>query len=173
MRLWRDEPPTQDKPSRRHEYEVVGYVITGRAELEIEGQPVRLEPGTPGSPRRGRAYLPHSGDVHGSRSDRSSCSGTWAREVLASLRQPPRSAEHDSFQAFKSPIALLDVFAGPPLHLNGILARFLDLVLAKWADHQTGPSPRVNMSDQPRDATGVPHISRAVVHRWASASSER
>jgi hypothetical protein len=37
MRLWRDEPPTQDKPSRRHEYEVVGYVITGRAELEIEG----------------------------------------------------------------------------------------------------------------------------------------
>jgi mannose-6-phosphate isomerase-like protein (cupin superfamily) len=45
MRLWRDEPPTQDKPSRRHEYEVVGYVITGRAELEIEGQTVRLEPG--------------------------------------------------------------------------------------------------------------------------------
>jgi quercetin dioxygenase-like cupin family protein len=45
MRLWRDEPPTQDKPSRKHEYEVVGYVISGRAELEIEGQTVRLEPG--------------------------------------------------------------------------------------------------------------------------------
>ena len=45
MRLWRDEEPTQDKPSAKHEYEVVGYVLSGRAELEIEGQTVRLEPG--------------------------------------------------------------------------------------------------------------------------------
>jgi quercetin dioxygenase-like cupin family protein len=43
MRLWRDEPPTQDKPRRKHGYEVVGYVISGRAELEIEGQTVRLD----------------------------------------------------------------------------------------------------------------------------------
>ena len=45
MRMWRDEPPSQDKPSSKHEYEVVGYVISGRAELLIEGQMVRLEPG--------------------------------------------------------------------------------------------------------------------------------
>ena len=45
MRLWRDEPPTRDKPTHKHEYEVVGFVIAGRAELEIEGQTVRLEPG--------------------------------------------------------------------------------------------------------------------------------
>ena len=45
MRLWRDEAPAQDKPSHKHEYEVVGYVISGRAELEIEGQTIRLEPG--------------------------------------------------------------------------------------------------------------------------------
>jgi quercetin dioxygenase-like cupin family protein len=45
MRMWRDEPPSQDKPAHRREYEVVGYVISGRAELEIEGQVVRLEPG--------------------------------------------------------------------------------------------------------------------------------
>jgi quercetin dioxygenase-like cupin family protein len=45
MRLWRDEEPTQDKPPRKHEYEVVGFVISGRAELIIEGQTVRLEPG--------------------------------------------------------------------------------------------------------------------------------
>jgi quercetin dioxygenase-like cupin family protein len=45
MRLWRDEPPTREKPSRKHEYEVIGYVISGRAELEIAGQTVRLEPG--------------------------------------------------------------------------------------------------------------------------------
>jgi hypothetical protein len=35
MRLWRDEPPAQDKPVHRREYEVVGYVISGRAELLI------------------------------------------------------------------------------------------------------------------------------------------
>jgi quercetin dioxygenase-like cupin family protein len=45
MRMWRDEPPSQNKPSSKHEYEVVGYVISGRAELLIEGQMVRLEPG--------------------------------------------------------------------------------------------------------------------------------
>ena len=45
MRLWRDEEPTQDKPPSKHKYEVVGFVISGRAELVIEGQTVRLEPG--------------------------------------------------------------------------------------------------------------------------------
>ena len=45
MRLWENEPPTDDNPTHAHEYEVVGYVISGRAELEIEGQTVRLEPG--------------------------------------------------------------------------------------------------------------------------------
>jgi quercetin dioxygenase-like cupin family protein len=45
MRLWRDEEPTQDKPPRKHDYEVVGFVIAGRAELVVEGQTVRLEPG--------------------------------------------------------------------------------------------------------------------------------
>jgi hypothetical protein len=39
MRLWRDEAPTDDKEAHGHDYdyEVVGYVISGRAELEIEG----------------------------------------------------------------------------------------------------------------------------------------
>jgi quercetin dioxygenase-like cupin family protein len=45
MRLWRNEEPTQNKPFTKHAFEVVGYVISGRAELEIEGQSVRLEPG--------------------------------------------------------------------------------------------------------------------------------
>jgi hypothetical protein len=35
MRLWRDEPPAQDKPAHRREYEGAGYVISGRAELLI------------------------------------------------------------------------------------------------------------------------------------------
>ena len=45
MRLWENEQPTDDKEPRTRDYETVGYVISGRAELEIEGQTVKLEPG--------------------------------------------------------------------------------------------------------------------------------
>lgn len=45
MRLWRDEEPKADKPAARHEYETVGYVVSGSAELHLEGQMVTLEPG--------------------------------------------------------------------------------------------------------------------------------
>ncbi len=44
MRLWRDEEP-QAKDAVRRDYETVGYVISGRAELTIEGQTIKLEPG--------------------------------------------------------------------------------------------------------------------------------
>lgn len=45
MRLWKDEPPADAKPQTRRDYETVGYVLSGRAELQIEGQTVLLEPG--------------------------------------------------------------------------------------------------------------------------------
>lgn len=45
MRLWEDEAPTDDKPEAVRDYETVGYVIKGRAELHLEGQLIRLEPG--------------------------------------------------------------------------------------------------------------------------------
>lgn len=45
MRLWRDEEPAEPKPSTSREYETVGYVVSGRAELHLEGQKVLLEPG--------------------------------------------------------------------------------------------------------------------------------
>lgn len=45
MRLWSNEPPTEDKPPSARDYETVGYVIDGRAELHIEGQTIKLEPG--------------------------------------------------------------------------------------------------------------------------------
>lgn len=45
MRLWEKEPPANKKPESRREYETVGYVIAGRAELHVEGQMVLLEPG--------------------------------------------------------------------------------------------------------------------------------
>ena len=44
MRLWKDEEP-QTKAAVRREYETVGYVIAGRAELSLEGQLVKLAPG--------------------------------------------------------------------------------------------------------------------------------
>lgn len=45
MRLWEKEPPADSKPESRREYETVGYVIAGRAELHLEGQMVLLGPG--------------------------------------------------------------------------------------------------------------------------------
>jgi quercetin dioxygenase-like cupin family protein len=45
MRLWEAEPAGEPKPQSRRDYETVGYVIEGRAELHLEGQTVLLEPG--------------------------------------------------------------------------------------------------------------------------------
>jgi quercetin dioxygenase-like cupin family protein len=45
MRLWESEPENIDKPPTRRDYETVGYVIGGKAELSLEGQMVHLEPG--------------------------------------------------------------------------------------------------------------------------------
>jgi quercetin dioxygenase-like cupin family protein len=45
MRLWENEPPGDPKSPSQRDYETVGYVIQGRAELHLEGQMVRLEPG--------------------------------------------------------------------------------------------------------------------------------
>lgn len=45
MRLWQDEPPGDAKPASRRDYETVGYVLDGVAELMLEGQTVRLERG--------------------------------------------------------------------------------------------------------------------------------
>jgi quercetin dioxygenase-like cupin family protein len=45
LRLWVSEAPGEAKPASRREYETVGYVIGGAAELRLEGQVVRLGPG--------------------------------------------------------------------------------------------------------------------------------
>jgi len=45
MRLWEAEPPGEHKPLAQREYETVGYVVSGRAELHLEGQMVVLEAG--------------------------------------------------------------------------------------------------------------------------------
>jgi quercetin dioxygenase-like cupin family protein len=45
MRLWESEVEDAGKPPTRRDYETVGYVIGGKAELHLEGQMVHLEPG--------------------------------------------------------------------------------------------------------------------------------
>src|SRR5262245_7922996 len=44
LRLWQNEKPQKKAPSKR-DYETVGYVLSGEAELILEGQTVTLEPG--------------------------------------------------------------------------------------------------------------------------------
>lgn len=44
MRLW-DEEPGEGKVESRRDYETVGYVIEGKAELHLEGQMVLLSEG--------------------------------------------------------------------------------------------------------------------------------
>jgi quercetin dioxygenase-like cupin family protein len=45
MRLWLDQEPGEAKAAVRRDYETVGYVLRGRAELTLEGQTVRLQQG--------------------------------------------------------------------------------------------------------------------------------
>lgn len=44
MRRWREEPGDA-KPQAARPYETVGYVVSGVAELHLEGQKIRLEAG--------------------------------------------------------------------------------------------------------------------------------
>lgn len=46
MRLWENEEPNDDKEFSTRDYETVGYVISGKAELHLEGQTLTLEPGS-------------------------------------------------------------------------------------------------------------------------------
>ena len=45
MRLWKNEAVEASKPATSRDYETVGYVISGRAELHLEGEKIMLEPG--------------------------------------------------------------------------------------------------------------------------------
>lgn len=56
MRLWKDEQPNEPKPAQAREYETVGYVISGRAELHTEGQVVLLEPGNSWTVPKGASH---------------------------------------------------------------------------------------------------------------------
>jgi quercetin dioxygenase-like cupin family protein len=56
MRLWEEAPAADEKPESQRDYETVGYVIEGRAELHIEGQMVVLAAGDSWVVPRGAAH---------------------------------------------------------------------------------------------------------------------
>ena len=56
LRLWEKEPKGESEPTSTRDYETVGYVIEGRAELEIEGQRLILEPGDSWTVPRGASH---------------------------------------------------------------------------------------------------------------------
>jgi quercetin dioxygenase-like cupin family protein len=56
MRMWEDQEPGGDKEPRARDYETVGYVISGRAELHTEGQVLILEPGDSWTVPRGATH---------------------------------------------------------------------------------------------------------------------
>ena len=56
MRIWIDEPGGKLKGPSSRQYETVGYVISGSAKLEIEGQTLNL--------KRGDSWLVPAGAMH-------------------------------------------------------------------------------------------------------------
>jgi quercetin dioxygenase-like cupin family protein len=56
MRLWENEQPGEEKPEAVRDYETVGFVVAGRAELVLEGQTIFLEPGDSWVVPRGAAH---------------------------------------------------------------------------------------------------------------------
>ena len=69
MRLW-EEKPGPAKPESARDYETVGYVVRGRAELHIERPDGVARNGRfLGRSERGRAPLQDSGGVQGRGSD--------------------------------------------------------------------------------------------------------
>lgn len=56
LRLWEDEAPGEKKDAVTREYETVGYVLAGRAELHIADQVVILEPGDSWVVNRGQKH---------------------------------------------------------------------------------------------------------------------
>ncbi len=45
LRLWDEDPTETTKPPASRDYETVGYVISGRAEIQFDGQSLELEQG--------------------------------------------------------------------------------------------------------------------------------
>ncbi|MGI8468482.1 MAG: cupin domain-containing protein [Pyrinomonadaceae bacterium] len=56
MRLWENEEPGKKKEHPARDYETVGYVISGKAELHLEGQLILLQKGNSWVVPKGAAH---------------------------------------------------------------------------------------------------------------------
>jgi quercetin dioxygenase-like cupin family protein len=56
MRLWENEQPGEPKPEVARDYETVGYVLEGRAELHLEGAVIQLATGDSWTVPRGATH---------------------------------------------------------------------------------------------------------------------
>ena len=56
MRMWRDEAPGDAKPASTRDYETVGFVVRGRAELHLGGAVVTLAEGDSWTVPRGASH---------------------------------------------------------------------------------------------------------------------
>lgn len=56
LRMWRDEEPADAKATSSRPYETVGYVISGRAELQLGDAAIALEPGDSWTVPRGEPH---------------------------------------------------------------------------------------------------------------------
>lgn len=45
LRMWENEKPGEIQPKSTQDYETVGYVLSGRAELHLENEIVKLQKG--------------------------------------------------------------------------------------------------------------------------------
>ena len=45
LRVWRDEEPTDEKAAERRPYETLGYVVSGKVDLTVDGKTTALGAG--------------------------------------------------------------------------------------------------------------------------------
>ena len=76
MRLWVLEPGSKVEAATSRDYETVGYVISGRAKLDLEGQTLNLKAG---DSSWGHARVHDTRAVHGSGGHSSSRGGSRPR----------------------------------------------------------------------------------------------
>ena len=75
MRLWEHESPGAPQTPSQRDYETVGYVMHGRAELHLEGQKVMLEPGDSWVVPKGALQVLSQSSVFGAKSK------NWVSEI--------------------------------------------------------------------------------------------
>jgi uncharacterized cupin superfamily protein len=86
MRIWENQEPGSDKEPAKRDYETVGYVIKGKAELHTEGQMILLEKGDSWVVPKGASHTYKIlENFHRRRSDFAAGAGARARRRVKSI----------------------------------------------------------------------------------------